>query len=105
VLPDNGVCPVELDNVNIFVDKYVGSTMKSCIRRKILPLCQNITFFTHLYDLLYCTNLNNKGSATVVWIIFLSEVDLYKSSELCKNIVSFCVTCEIAKIMCVCNYL
>jgi hypothetical protein len=46
-------------------------------RRKILPLCQNMTFFPRMYDLFYCTNLNKKGSATVAWIIF-PKVYFYK---------------------------
>jgi hypothetical protein len=34
-------------------------------------LCAKIwPFLARMYDLFYCTNLNKKGSATVVWIIF-----------------------------------
>jgi hypothetical protein len=51
---------------------------------------QNITavpeydLFSHIYDLFYCTNLNKKGSATVVWIIF-PKVHFYKKLRIMQN--------------------
>jgi hypothetical protein len=74
------------------------------LRRKILPLCQHMTFFARMYELFYCTNLNKKGSATVVWIIF-PKVYFYKKLRFMNFFVSFCVTGEVATRICDSNYL
>jgi hypothetical protein len=47
-----------------------------------------MNFFTHMYDLFYCTNVNKKGSATVVWIIFPKVY--FKKLRIMKIFVSFC---------------
>ena len=57
------------------------------LRRKILRLCQNMIFLTHMYELFYSSNLNKKGGVTVVWIIF-PKVYLYKKL---KSMRKFCV--------------
>jgi hypothetical protein len=63
-----------------------------------------MTFFARMYELFYCTNLNKKGSATVVWIIF-PKVYFNKKLRFMKKIVLFCVTGEVANRICVSNYL
>ena len=53
------------NNKNI-TDAAVGKENKH-LRHKILTVCQHMTFFdTYVWNFFYCTNLNKKGSATVV---------------------------------------
>ena len=74
------------------------------LRYKILLLCLNMTFF-HIYMIFFIAQTWTKR-VVQLWFgsSFLRFIST-KSSELCKILVSFCVTCEVANRICVTNYL
>ena len=74
------------------------------LRCKILLLCLNMTFF-HIYMIFFIAQTWTKR---VVQLWFGSSFLRFiatKSSELCKILVSFCVTWEVANRICISNYL
>ncbi len=74
------------------------------LRRKILPLCQNMTFL-HKCMIYFIAQTWTKRVVQLWYGSSFLRLIYTKSSELCKYFGFFCVACEVSNRICVSNYL
>jgi hypothetical protein len=83
--------------------RILGPLMPDAIAELlVLPLCQDMTFLTHVFEHFYSSNLNKRVVQLWFGSSFLRFI-FTKSSELCQNFVFCCVPCEVAYSLCICN--